>query len=143
MLKPKPGQGGDDDGEGVFRSAAVGDRVDQRADQVEEVDEAARVGVHEEERGRVRLRRGDVQEVDGLPVDLGEVLREGVDPLLLGAPVEVVRPGRGDLAQVGVRHPVLPVVLVRDRAGEPGAREALAQVGEVVVGDGDSERGRS
>ena len=89
MLKPKPGIDGTDDVEGVLGPAAVRDRVGQRADHVEEVGERARVGVREQQRRRVLGRRGaDVHEVDGLPVDLGQEVRDGVHPGLLGAPVE-------------------------------------------------------
>ena len=97
------GNRGDDDREGVLGAAAVRDRVDERSDQVEEVDERARVGVDQQQRRRVGFLGRDVDEVDGLVVDLGQVVRELVHPRLLGAPVEGRGPVVDRVAKVGVR----------------------------------------
>ena len=80
--------------ERVLGPAAVRHRVGQRADHVEELGERARVGVQEQQRRGVRLGRADVDEVDGLAVDLGDEVRDGVHPRLLGAPVELLPRGR-------------------------------------------------
>ena len=73
----------------------------------------------------------------GLPVDLGQVLREGVDPLLLPTPVElgapVSTPARGRSWRA-----VVPVV-AGGRLGQPGAGEAGLQVVEVRLRDRDRE----
>ena len=66
-----------------------------------------------------RGRRRHVQEVDRLAVDLGEVLRVGVHPRFLGAPVERRAPVLHRLGQVVVGHAVVPVV-AGDRAGGGG-----------------------
>ena len=73
--------------ERVLGAAAVGDRVGQRADDVEELRHRPRPAVGEHQRERTGLGRAHVQEMDPLPVDLGDVLREGVEPPLLGPPV--------------------------------------------------------
>ena len=53
-------------------SAAVGPGVGERSDHVEEVGERPGEAVAEEDRRRVGVRRADMNEVDGLSVDLGE-----------------------------------------------------------------------
>ena len=67
--------------EGVLGAAAVRHRVDQRVDHVEEVEQRARVGVREQQRRGVLVRRADVEEVEALAVDLGHEARVGVDPV--------------------------------------------------------------
>ena len=99
------GHRGDDDREGVLGAATVRDRVDERADHVEEVDERAGVGVDQQQRRRVGLLGRDVDEVDGLAVDLGQVVRELVHARLLRAPVEGRRPVVDRVAEVGLGTP--------------------------------------
>ena len=60
--------------EGVRWVGAVSARVGQRADDVEVLDDRAWPAVREDEREGVGLGRADVQEMDGLPVDLGREL---------------------------------------------------------------------
>ena len=86
--------------ERVGRVAAVRPRVGQRADHVEELDERARPAVDEQQRGRVRLGRPDVQEVDRLAVDLGGELRVLVQPASCLAPVVAVDPVGGEALEV-------------------------------------------
>ena len=83
---PVAGHRRDDDVERVLGIAAVGRRVGQRADDVEHLDDRARPAVRDDQRQRVRVRRPDMDEVDVEAVDLGQELRERVQP----AP----RPGR-------------------------------------------------
>ena len=127
----------DHDRERVLGPAAVPDRVGQRPDHVQIVEERAGVGVRQQQRGRARLGRRYVQEVHGLPVDLGEVLRERVHPRFLGAPVERA-PALDHLGQVRVRRAVVPVVAGRGPRqaglGQPGGK-----VVEVGLGDVDHE----
>ena len=120
---------GNHDVERVLGPAAVGDRVGQRLDHVEEVQDRARVGVREQQRPRVRDLGTDVDEVDGLPVDLGQEVRVGVDPGLDRAPVERL-PALDHVAQVGLRRAVVPRVAGRRRR-VPGPLQALAEVVEV------------
>ena len=98
--KPKPGQRRHDDVERVLGTTAVRLRVHERADHPRRLDERARVAVEQEEGRGARDRRSDVHEVDRLAVDDGRELRKGVEPGLLGAPVEVAGPVVGDPASV-------------------------------------------
>ena len=76
------------DRERVRSVTAMRDRVGERADHVEVVHERARIRVQEKQRRRVRLLRRHVDEMDGLAVDLGQVVGERVHARLLCAPVE-------------------------------------------------------
>ena len=68
-------------------------RVGERADDVQHLDDRARPAVRDDERHCVLVRRLDVDEVDVETVDLGDELRQRVQPRLeppevvLGAPV--------------------------------------------------------
>ena len=123
--------------ERVLGPSAVGDRVGQRLDHVEELQERARVGVREQQRLRVRDLGTDVDEVDGLPVDLGQEVRVGVDPGLDRTPVERL-PALDHVAQVGHRRAVVPGVAGRRRR-VPGPLQALAEVVEVGLRELDAE----
>ena len=95
--------------------------------------------MREQQRERRRPLALDVQEVQVDAVQRHLELRKGVEPRLLRAPVEAVAPVLDQLAQVrdvGAVGPGLAGRLV----GEARAREALAQVGDRVVGDVEPER---
>ena len=85
------GQRRRDDGEGVGWVAAEAGRVGQARDQLEELEHGAGPAVREQQRqgGRPLARRVNEVQVDALQRHL--VLREGVEPRLLRAPVEAVR----------------------------------------------------
>ena len=125
LAESEAGRVGDHDVEGVLGAAAVRDRVDERLDHVEVVDERAGVGVGEQQRSRALVRRPHVHEVDRLAVDLGRELRERVDPRLGGAPVERGAPVLDGVARGRSSACRLPVVAGR-RLRQPRAREALA-----------------
>ena len=74
--EPVAGQARDDDVEGVGRIAAVGPRVGERSDESRELDRGARPAVREDEGQGIGLGGPDVEEVDGLAVDVGGELRE-------------------------------------------------------------------
>ena len=74
--EPKPGQRRHHDMERVGRIPAVGGRVGERPDEVDELGERSGPAVDEQQRHGVRFRRFHVQEVDGLAVDLGGELRQ-------------------------------------------------------------------
>jgi hypothetical protein len=61
--------------ESVGCVATVRGGVGQRAEDVHELDDGARVAVADDEGQRAGLGRTDVQEVDVLPVDGGDELR--------------------------------------------------------------------
>src|SRR5207249_11854544 len=70
--------------------------------------------------------------------DAGAELRQRVEPRLRHAPVEALAPVGDQLAQVGEVRTVGPA-RAGDLVGEARAREALAQVGQDGVGNGDTE----
>jgi hypothetical protein len=75
--------------------------------------------------------------VDVVQVDAGErhgELTEGVEPGLVGAPVEALAPIVEQLAQVGDAGPGGPRGAGR-LVGQPRAREALAQVVQDAIRD--------
>ena len=72
------------------RVAAVGGRVGERPDDVQHLDDRAGPAVGDDHGQGVRVRRPDVDEVDVEAVDLGQVLRDGVQPRRDPAEVVVV-----------------------------------------------------
>ncbi len=124
--------------EGVLGAAAVGGRVGQRADDVEHLDDRAGPAVRDDQRQRVRVRRLGLDEVDVEAVDLGQELRERVQPrrqpseVVVIGPVASELPGRREghaLGQVGDR-----LLLGPARRPEP-----LAEVVDVRLGHLDPE----
>jgi hypothetical protein len=125
--------------ERVGRLAAVSGRVDQRPDDLEELDDRPWPAVVEDKRQRISLRRTDVEEVDLEPVDLGAELGQRVQARLARPPVVTVGPVRAQLLQVGKRDALRPVV---DRlAVRPaGAVKALTKIVELCLRNLDPER---
>ena len=117
----------------------MGSGVGERAEHVEELDDRSGPAVHHEQREGVRLGRTGVHEVDALTVDGGRELVEGVDPRLLGPPVEMVDPVRHQLPEVGQIGALIPVRPV-DGVRVPGAAESVTQVVEGGLGHVDAER---
>ena len=74
--------------------------VAQRVDHLEVVDRRAGVVVRKQQRGRAVMLRADMDELDGLPVDLGREMRHGVDAGFLRTPVESRAPLLDGVAQV-------------------------------------------
>ena len=69
--EPEAWQRRGDDVECIHGVAAVGDPVDQPADEVDEFDDRAWPAVGDDQRQRRGLGRADVQEVHVLPIDVG------------------------------------------------------------------------
>ena len=121
---------------GVRRAVSAG--VAERPDGVQEFHERPRPAVEQEQRRGVRLRRLHVQEVDPLAVDLGYVLRIGVQPRFGRPPVEAVTPVLGELTQVVDGHAALPPG--PGQAGRPpGPAQAVGKVVQVRLRDVDPE----
>jgi hypothetical protein len=74
----------------------MGRRVGQRIDDLQLLDDRARPSVGDDERQGVLMLRADVDEVDVQPVDLGDELRQGVQPGFDLAPVVFRRPVSGE-----------------------------------------------
>src|SRR5712692_4196088 len=77
---------------------------------------------------------GDVDVVNRLLGQLHPVVGVGVDRLFVGAPVIAVLPGVQEVAQVGLIGAVPPGI-VAHVARQPGDREALAEVVDLLVID--------
>ena len=84
------GQRRHDEVERVGRVAAVRDRIGERPDHLQELDDRSRPAVGHHQRQRVGLRRAHVEEVDAEAVDRRAELRERVE-LRLGPPPVVGR----------------------------------------------------
>ena len=78
--------------ERVGRGAAMGDRVGQRPDHLQELHHRARPAVRHDQRQRALMGRAYVDEADRQPVDLGAEVAQCVEPRLGHAPVVAVRP---------------------------------------------------
>ena len=78
--EPEAGDRRRHDVEGVGRVAAVGARVGQWPDDLDELRDRTGIAVADDQRQRIGLGRADVEEVDGLTVDLGRELRKRVEP---------------------------------------------------------------
>jgi hypothetical protein len=61
--------------EGDLGAPAMGRRVCERTDDLQELDDRAGPSVRHEQRHGVVMRRWDVRELDVQPVDLGDELR--------------------------------------------------------------------
>jgi hypothetical protein len=88
----EPGQRGDHHIEAVPFIGPVGGRVGQQRRQLEQLGERARPAVGEHQRERIRAGAPLVHEMHPLAADVRGELGEGVQVLLLGAPVERRRP---------------------------------------------------
>src|SRR5712664_40520 len=78
--------------ERVLRPTPVAGGIAERADDLHKLNDRSRPSVRENDRQRVLLRGTHVDEMNAKPVDLGPVLREGVDASLKAAPVILVAP---------------------------------------------------
>jgi hypothetical protein len=113
--------------------------VGERADDVAELHDRTGPAVCQEQRYGVRFRRGYVDEVHPLPVDLGRELGQLVECRLLGTPVEGVPPVPDELVDV-VQWDTAAPAEARQFVGEPGGVETAVQVVHVSLRDVDAER---
>ncbi len=124
--------------ERVLGGAAVGGRVGQRADALQQLDDRARPAVRHDQRQRVLMSRPDVDEVDVHPVDLGRELRQRVQPRLALAPVVLGRPVARKRLQRRLLHSLRPVG--DELLGRPARRlDPAAQLSEPLLRDLDPE----
>src|SRR5438445_3798386 len=77
--------------EGVGCSAAVCRWIGQRLDDLQLLDDRAGPAVRDDDRQRILVLRAGMDEVDVRAVDLGDEIRDGIDPRFTLAPV-VMRP---------------------------------------------------
>ena len=78
--------------ESVRCASAVRRGIGQRIDDLQLLDDGAGPSVRNDERQRVLVLRADVDEVDVEPVDLGDEVRQRLEPRLALAPVVLRRP---------------------------------------------------
>ena len=132
--EPVPGHRRDHDVEGVRCARAVRGGIGEPADELQLLDDRAGPAVADDERERVLVLGADVDEVDVEPVDLGDEVREGVQPRLALAPVVLGRPVASEVLHECERH-ALRVVLDGLLLGESRRGDARPQVLEIRLGN--------
>ena len=128
-----------DDREGVARIGAEARRIGEARNEVDELEHRSRPAVHQQQRRGIGSLPRDMQKVQIAVRARQPELREGVEARLLRAPVEGSAPGVDQAAQIVDIRPVAPR-LARRAIRKPGARQALAQVRKVAVGNAQCER---
>jgi hypothetical protein len=78
--------------EGIRFAPAMRRGIDQRLDDLHLFNDGARPPVRDDHRQRVVVLRADVNEMNVEPVDLGDEVRQGLQPRFDLAPVVVGRP---------------------------------------------------
>ena len=128
----------DHDMERVRCGSAMRGRIGQRLDDLHLLDDRAGPAMRDDHRQRVVVLRADVNEVDVQPVDLGDEVRQGVEPRLHLAPVVVRRPILRELLH---RRELHALRIVRDGllVRPAGRRDAPAQIVELILGRGKLE----
>ena len=96
--------------EGILGAAAVRGRVRQRADGVDHLDHGAGPAVGHDQRQRVLVLGPDVDEVDVHAVDLGDELRQRVQPRLDPPEVVLRRPVARELLNRRQLHALRPIL---------------------------------
>ena len=117
---------------------AVGGRVGQGADGLEQLHDRAGPPVRHDQRQRIFVPRLHVDEVDPDAVDVRGELRQRVQPLLAAPPVVVRRPVPGELLdgrQLDTLRPIVDQLL----AGQACDADAAAKVIQGVIWVSDIE----
>ena len=137
--EPVPRHRRDHHVEGIRRARAVRGGIGERADELQLLDDRAGPAVTDDQRERVLVLGANMDEVDVEPVDLGDEVREGLQPRLALAPVVLGRPVAGEVLHDREGH-ALRVVLDGLPLGEARRGDARPQVLELRVGNLDRER---
>ena len=106
--------------------------VGEWLDDLELLDDRSGPAVGNDDRQRIFMLRTNVDEVDVQPVDLGDEVREGIQPSLDLAPVIFCRPIVGELLHRRELHS-LRVVSDRLAIGPSGRQYPPAEVGQILV----------
>ena len=125
--------------EGVRCAPAVGGGIGQRADELQLFDDRPGPSVADDQRKRVLVLGANVDEVDVQPVDLGDVVRDGVEPRFALAPVVLGRPVASEVLHERERH-ALRIILDGLLFGPPCGLDPGTQVVEIRRGGLDRER---
>src|SRR4051794_4000855 len=78
--------------ERVRYAPAMSRRIGQWLDDLELLDDRAGPSVQDDQRQRIFMLRADVNEVNVEPIDLGDEVRQSLQPRLALAPVVLCRP---------------------------------------------------
>jgi hypothetical protein len=124
--------------EGVRGAAAMGRWIGEWLDDLELLDDRTGPAVRDDERQGVFVLRPDVDEVDVQVVDLGDEIRDGVEPRLDLAPVVVGLPVAQNLLD-GLERYTLRIIGDGFLLGQPGLRQAPAQIGQRRLRNVDAE----
>jgi hypothetical protein len=118
--------------EGIRGVAAVGRRIGQGFDDVQELDHGAGPAVCEDQRQCAVFGGAHMQEVDGLAVDDDRVLRVSVQARLPGAPVIAVAPVPNQVLDIIKTD---PVAVAGCGIGPPHPGQPLSQVVKLGLGN--------
>ena len=135
----KAGQRRTDHVKGVGGAAAVSGGVGQRADHFEELDHRTRPAVRHDHRQRIFVARPHVSKLDVEAVDLGDELRQRVQPCLTMAPDVTGAPVFADFLDVGERGALAPILGCL-ALGPTGIGQAAAQIGDGGFRNLETER---
>jgi hypothetical protein len=113
-------------------------RIGQRLDELHLLDDRARPAMRDDDRQGLLVLRAHVDEMDVEAVDLGDEVRHRVDARLALAPVVFRGPVARELLRGGELH-ALRGIGDGFLFGESCRQHALAQVGELRIGDIDLE----
>ncbi len=116
--------------------------IRERLDDLQLLDDRPGPSVRDDQRQRVLVLGPDVDEVDVEPVDLGDELRQRVEPRLARPPVVVGPPVARELLHQCERH-ALRIVGDRLALRPPGRVDAPAKIAELLVGEGHLEGANS
>ena len=112
--------------------------IDERVDDLQLLDDRAGPSVRDDDRQGILMLRANVNEMNVQPVDLGDELRQGVQPRLDLAPIVFRRPIAGELLHRRERH-ALRVISDGFLFGPARRVDALPQVDEVLFRHVDAE----
>ena len=112
--------------------------IGQWLDDLQLLDDRAGPSVQDDERQRVVMLRADVDEMDVQPVDLGDEVRQSLQPRLALAPVVLCRPVARE--RLHRRQPrALRLIFDGLLLGPARRRDAAAEVDEFLLGNVDVE----
>src|SRR5262249_2823269 len=136
--QPVAGERRCDDGKRIRGIPAKARWVAQARDQLEELEDRARPSMQQQKRVWRRPLAGHLQEMNVDAVERYFVLREGIQPSFLGAPIEGGAPIFNNALQIGDLSPVGPRLagglVGKSRPGQP-----LAKIGDGLVGNSEGE----
>jgi hypothetical protein len=95
---------------GIFRPAAMCDRIGERADHLVELDHRTRPAMRHQQGHSVELRRAHMQKVNVEAIDFRDELAKAVQHRLAAPPVVIGAPIIRDGAHLRQRHALIPAL---------------------------------